>query len=244
VQLGYGYENTLVRLQQNVSTQVLNFTNEHGSHFGQVDLIAGASRDSRDKAIFPTSGTLNTIGANLYMPAGAGSLKYYTLGYSGKWYYPLTESFIAVAKGQLGYGTGFGGAKDFPYFKNYFAGGIDSVRGYLANTLGPRDSNQKPTGGNELVTATAGLVFPNYISENFRTTVFVDAGNVYNSYNNRSEGGTASGPLRYSAGIEGDWLTMFGLIDVSLAKPLNRQTRHGINDDQEIPQFSLGANFG
>lgn len=244
IQLGYGYENTDLHLTNSVSQQVQSFVNTHGRHFSQIDLISGISRDSRDKAIFPTRGALNSLGFNIYVPGGNGSLRYYTAGYSGKVYLPITNLFIATAKAQVGYGNAFNGVTNFPLFKNYYAGGIDSVRGYLGNTLGPRDSQGKPTGGNLMTTAGLGLIFPNYISDNFRTSVFVDGGNVYNTFNNRNYGGTGSGPLRYSAGVEGAWLTMFGLIDVSVAKPLNRKVRNGNNDDIEPFQFSLGANFG
>ncbi len=246
VQLGYGIEDTLLTLQNQVSTQVQNFVNAHGRQFVQGDLISGISRDSRDKAIFPTRGSLDTLGFNVYAPL-VGGLTYYTASIGSKWYFPLNDSFIFTARGQVGYGNSFNGntALNFPFFKNYYAGGFDTVRGFLGGSLGPKDSLQKPTGGNELATASIAMIFPNYISDNFRTSVFMDAGNVYNSFDNRPIGGTASGPLRYSMGIEGDWLTMLGLIDVSLAKPINRQHGAGhIADDVEPFQFSLGANFG
>lgn len=242
VQLGYGYERTLVQLNRDptsVSNQVNDFVNRHGSSFQQFQLMAGISRDSRDKSIFPTRGVLQTLGLNLYLPI-SGGLKYYTTAYNAKVYVPLNENFILTAKGTLAYGAGFNGAKDFPFFKNYYAGGPDSVRGYEGNSLGPKDSQGKASGGNALATASLGLIFPNYISENFRTSLFVEGGNVYNTYNNRSLGGTGSGSIRYSTGIDGAWLTPFGLIDVMLSKPLNRQP----GDRQEIFQFSLGANFG
>jgi outer membrane protein insertion porin family len=91
-----------------------------------------------------------------------------------------------------------------------------------------------------LADASIGLIFPNHVSDNLRTTFFLDGGNVYNSFDNRIYDGTASGSLRYSMGIEADWLTPMGLIDVSLAKPLNLQA----GDNQQIFQFALGANFG
>jgi len=242
LQLGYGYENTMVNLHTEypTSTQVANFVNNHGRHFEQGYLIAGISRDGRDKAIFPTRGTLNTLGLDVFLPATGRSLKYYTFAYNGKWYQPLTKSFIATVRGDLAYGNGFAGPLDFPFFKNFYAGGIGSVNGYEGNTLGPKDSNGNPSGGNLLTTAQLGLIFPNYISDNLRTAVFIDGGNVYNTYNNRTQGGTASGQLRYGAGIEADWLSPLGLVDVSLAKPLNSQP----GDDERIFQFSLGANFG
>src|SRR3990167_3514320 len=244
LQFGYGYEETLIRLSSvstNISQQVQQFVSRYGRHFQQLNLIAGLSRDSRDKAIFPTQGALQTLSANVYLPLNGNSLKFYTLGYNGRWYYPLSDKFIAIAKGDLGYGSAFNGAQNYPFFKNFYAGGIESVRGYTGNTLGPRDSTGNPSGGNMLVDGGVGLVFPNYISDSVRTMLFVDAGNVYNSAGNARFSGIRTGSLlRYSTGIELDWLSPLGVIDLSLAKALNPAR----GDDTESFQFSLGANFG
>lgn len=240
LQLGYGYEQTLIRLSHNVSQQVQAFVDDHGRHYQQADLIAGLSRDSRDKAIFPTMGAMQTVSANLYLPVTGASLKYYTLGYNGQWYHPITEKFIATARGDLGYGTAFSGAQNYPFFKNFYAGGMGSVRGYEANSLGPNDSNGDPTGGNFLADGSLGIIFPNYISDNLRTTAFVDGGNVYNTFSNRKYNGTASGGPRYACGLEADWLTPLGLIDLSVAKALNSKP----GDNTKLFDFSLGANFG
>ena len=99
----------------------------------------------------------------------------------------------------------------------------------------------QPFGANMLADASINLIFPNYISDNLRTSVFVDGGNVYSSSSNLRFGGgsTNSGPVRYSTGVEADWITPFGPIALSLAQPLNRH-----NGDRTEPfQFSLGANF-
>lgn len=240
LQLGYGYENTLVHLHHNPSNQVTDFIEDHGSHFQQLDIITGFSRDSRDRYLFPTRGMVHTVGANFYFPLTDGSLKYYLLDYNTKWYQPITNRFITVARGEVGYGNSFsGGAENYPFFKNFYAGGIDSVRGYYGNILGPRDNNNKSTGGNFLVEGSVGLIFPNYISDNLRTTAFVDAGNVYDTFDNEEFGGSGSGPVRFSVGIAADWLTPMGMIDLSLAKALN--PREGT---EEPFQFALGANFG
>ncbi len=240
LQLGYGYEQTLIRLSNTVSQQVHAFVHDHGRHYQQVDLIAGLTRDSRDKAIFPTIGAVQTVSANLYAPLASTSLRYYTLGYNGRWYHPIAGKFIATARGDVGYGTSFSGAQSYPFFKNFYAGGMDSVRGYEANSLGPNDSNGDPTGGNLLADASVGIIFPNHISDNLRTTAFFDGGNVYNTYNNRKYNGTGSGGPRYAYGLEADWLTPLGLIDLSVAKALN--PRRG--DNTKLFDFSLGANFG
>ena len=144
-------------------------------------------------------------------------------------------------KANLGYGNGLHGIHDFPLYKNNFSGGIDSVRGYEGFSLGPKDSRGIPMGGNILTNASVGIIFPNYISETLRTSVFVDAGNVYTSLNNRAYGfySSDSGPLRYSTGIEVDWFSSFGPIELSLAKTLNKRP----GDRGDAFQFALGANF-
>lgn len=253
-QIGYGYEGTLVTLNQNnntpISGQVNDFVTRNGRHFQQLDIITGVSRDSRDKGIFPTAGMLHSLSATLYAPVTNNALKYYNIGYDTKIYFPLTDKFITLTKASLGYGSSFnGGAKNYPFFKNFYLGGIGSLPGYAGNSLGPKDSNYNSTGGNMLVNGSFGLIFPNYISDNLRTDIFVAGGNVYNTFDNRSLGGTASGHIRTSTGLEVTWLSPMGPIDVSVAKAINpiraKQDQTGrLSDDEQLFDFSLGANFG
>lgn len=242
VYAGATYENILLSIVGNkASNQVKSFVASHGRHFQQADFKLGYSRNSLDKAIFPTRGVFQSLFLNAYAPLDGNSLSFYTLDYSSRWYQPLSDQFIFLSKANLGYGNGFKGASNYPFFKNYYAGGIDTVRGYQGFTLGPRDSNFMAYGGNILATASVSLIFPNYLSDNLRTSVFFDAGNVYSSLNNRSFGGqsTNSGPIRYSTGIEADWLTPFGPIQLSLAQPIKRRP----HDERETFQLALGANF-
>lgn len=255
---GADYQNILIKLNRhpnNISNQVNSFINRHGRRYQELDFKLGYSRDSRDRAIFPTRGMIHSFFFDGYAPLDHDSLTFYTLSYQAKWYQPLTEQFILLTRGDLGYGNARHGARNFPFFKNFYAGGIDTVRGYQTYTLGPRDSLDQAYGGNFLVDASIGLIFPNYISESLRTVLFVDAGNVYTTYNNRQFGcqtqtgrngrsmttcSTNSGPIRFSAGLEVDWMTPFGAIQLSLAKPLNARIPP---DEKEPFQFALGANF-
>jgi outer membrane protein insertion porin family len=242
-ELGYGYQNTMLNVPQNpnyVSTMVSDFVNRHGRHFAQFSLSAGLSRDSRDKAIFPTRGARQALGVNVFIPAVNGSLRYYTMNYAAAWYHPLVKQYLMTIRGAMGYGNSFSNGIDYPFYKNFYAGGIDSVRGFSGNTLGPKDSLNNPTGGNFLADASVGIILPSYFSDNIRTTAFLDTGNVWQTYDNRSLGGTGTGPLRYSAGVQVEWLSMMGPIDVSLARAIH--VRPG--DSLEAFQFSLGANFG
>jgi outer membrane protein insertion porin family len=239
---GLSVSSTLVSLiPGNVSNQVNSFVTQNGRRYDEADLKLGYSRDSRDKAIFPTRGLLQSAFVDLYAPVTSSGVSFYTLNYQGKYYLPLSQEFIILTKGNLGYGNGFHGLNDFPFFKNYYAGGIDSVRGYRVFTLGPQDSRGYAYGANMLVDASIALIFPNYLTESLRTSVFFDIGNVYASRDNSSFGGqsTNSGPLRMGAGIEADWLTPLGPVQLSIAKPLNLRP----GDTRDAFQFALGANF-
>ncbi len=241
--LGLSYQNLLVHLQGGTpSNQVLTYIDNHGRHSQVADFKIGLSRDGRNRAIFPTRGTFQTLFLDVFAPLDRQSVGFYTLNYAGRAYQPIWEDkFILMLKGNLGYGTAFSGSQNFPFFRNFYAGGIDSVRAYQAYTLGPKDSRYKAFGGNMLADASINLIFPNYITDNLRTSFFLDAGNVYTSYSNLQFGGasTNAGPIRYSAGVEADWITPFGPVSISFGQPLN--SRKG--DVVERFQFNLGANF-
>lgn len=248
---GLSYQNlnlTLSDNPNNISNQVATFVANHGRHYQEADFKLGISRDSRDRSIFPTRGSVQSAYVDAFAPLGAGSVAFYMLNYSGRTYVPISGPFILMGRANLGYGNGFRGFEDYPFFKNYYAGGIDSVRGYQGYTLGPKDSTGHSMGANMLVNASIAMIFPNYLTDSLRTSVFVDGGNVYSSINNRDKFGglsTNSGPPRYSVGVEADWLTPFGPIQLSLAKPLNPHNSQNsrLGDEREIFQFSLGANF-
>lgn len=243
------YQNTLIKLitKGGISNQVNTFVTNHGRHFQELDLRIGYTRNSFDRAIFPTKGTKHSLFLDAFAPLDSNSLSFYILNYHGKWYQPITGDFIALSSADFGYGNGINGVKDYPFFRNFFAGGIGSVRGFQPLTLGPRDSTGsngsagKAYGGNMLIDGSIGLIFPNHISDNLRTSVFVDGGNVYSTTNNRNFGGssTNSGPIRFSYGLEFDWLTPFGPIELVLAKPINNRK----GDDTRLFDFAIGANF-
>ena len=230
VQVGYGYQNTLIHVLSGASQQVTSFTNQHGRHYQQFDVMAGFSRDSRDKVIFPTRGMFQSVGLDAFLPLD-GQLRYFTGSYNNRWYLPLSDNFILTTRGVLAYGNAFNGV--LSPFSRTFAGALTQCM-LSSNSLGPKDSNQKPIGGNLLGTVSAEIF--NYISDSVRTTVFVDAGNVYNTYSNRQFNGSGSGPLRYSTGLQVDWLTPFGMIAVSLSKPINvyhNRTNSSYSDQEE-----------
>lgn len=190
-------------------------------------------RDSRDSALVPTVGRYQR--ANLEI-APTGSLKYYRAVYQHQWFKPLFRNVTLALNGEIDYGRGFAG-KPFPVFKNFYAGGIGSVRGYEGSSLGPLASNGDPLGGASRIIANAELQFPFPGSGSDRTLrwfTFFDAGNVF------AEGQKIQvSELRYAAGIGISWVSPIGPLKLSYGLPL--KSKEG--DRKQNFQFQLGTGF-
>lgn len=237
---GYGYEYLDVK-NNTPSTQTTAFINEHGSHFNNVKITMGWSHNTFDRAIFPTKGFNQYVGGEAGVPLLPNSLNYYRLNYDATLYQPIWKGVIVALNTNWGYGNGYDGYSDLPFFKNFYAGGIGTVRGYQGNTLGPKDSNGNPTGGNVLATGSFNLIVPNPISERVRTALFFDAGNVYQDSLDLSQ-------LRLSTGIEVDWMSPLAPIRFSLARAINPHSTiapvYGpVQDQPDLFQFAVGASF-
>jgi outer membrane protein insertion porin family len=232
-----GYDRVRLFINQGASKQVRLFIAEYGSKFEIIKGTLGWSRSTYDSAIFPLRGWKQFLGVEVGFPLGRSSLDYYKISYSTAYYHPIVSKFVFHARAQVGYGNGYANTHQLPFFKNFYAGGIESVRGYEDNTLGPRDSNGEPIGGNILATGTVGLIFPNPFPDQLRTSIFVDAGNVFHNdidlRPNRLEG------VRTSAGLQFEWISPMGPIIFTFSKALNP----GKYDETKIFQFSLGTSF-
>ncbi len=215
-----------------------------------VNLTSAWSHDGYDRAIFPTRGYSHSLSGSVALPGGGTNVSYYKLDYTGRVYQPLGKGFIASVRGEVGYGAGLLGTQYLPFYQNFGAGGIGvpgAVRGYEGFSIGPRtlnsDGSESTIGGNTMTVGSFELIIPTPLTpDSFRVTTFMDAGNVYN-WNGGAPAatntGSGSGPIRYSAGIQGQWQTPMGQIIFSLAKPLNEQP----GDISEVFQFSAGTSF-
>lgn len=249
VQFGVGYQHTSLNFGTTPSWELMNFINNKkgAKSYNQLFVTTGWTRNTFNKPIFPTQGINQNINLQVSLPAGGTPLKYYKLNFDTRYYRPLNRYFTFTAQAGVGYGNGYGGEKGLPFFQNYYAGGIGfggAVRGYASNSLGPIDSQRNPIGGNMLTYANMGVVFPNFINDNVRTTAFVDAGNVYNTRIIRPEPPAPSnqhaGPIRYSAGLAVDWrMQMLGILNFSVAKGLNQRP----GDQMQFFQFTFGTAF-
>lgn len=235
IRLAFGYENTQLNIDEsNTIQRYQDFVDKEGDSFDTFSLTLGWSRDSRNNSVLPTRGMSQSVTAEVTVPIG--TLKYYKLRYKQNWYHPLSESFTLALSGDLGYADSYGD-NDLPFFENYYAGGIRSVRGYKSNTLGLKEDGEA-LGGNLLVTAGAEIIFPvpflKKALKSFRLSAFIDAGNVYDVSQNFE-----TDLLRYSTGISAIWISPFGAMSFSVARPFNQQE----DDETEAFQFSLGSTF-
>lgn len=229
------FNQTTLKTTGRTAKEIFDFIDKFGKDYSVVTASLGWIRDNRDRAVFPTRGGRQSV--SLLGSVPFGELKYYKVQYQGQYFFPWTKDLVFALRGNAAYGDGYGSTDTLPFFENFFAGGVQSVRGFRQNTLGPRDSRNNPFGGAVKLVGGADLFFPvpfldEELKSAFRLGAFFDAGNVFK---NRPQ----LGDLRYSAGISAQWLSPFGPLEVSLAKALNAKSQ----DDEQVFQFSFGAGF-
>jgi len=241
LRLNLDYANTKIKTNDNTSEEVNTFIEENGDQYGNYLLSVGWTHDTLNRAIFANQGGFQTISALASMPFS--DLSYYKASIRAQHYFPIAKDLTFMLNGEVAYGDGYGSTKDLPFYENYYAGGPQSVRGFMANTLGPRDHppagfTPRAFGGSRKLVGTAELLFPvpflkEDLSKSVRLGAFFDAGNVFaNSYD--------LGELRYSTGLSAKWLSPFGALTFSVAQPLNDKTPP---DQVQRFQFSFGSGF-
>jgi outer membrane protein insertion porin family len=204
----------------------------------------GWAHDSRDNVLFPNRGTLQRLTGDVGLPGL--DLQYYKINYQHVWYKDFTKSLTLMLNGELGYAGNYGGGA-FPFYKNFYAGGVNSVRGFDTSSLGPSaiDTNADGTtynyfsGGTRRVVGNAELFFPVPMlkdNKQLKLSAFLDGGTVWGG---DSLGKGAGEYLRFSTGMGISWYSPFGPIKLVLAKPLNEKT----GDKTQMLQFQMGSQF-
>jgi outer membrane protein insertion porin family len=239
ISLGLTYEQTSLTTTATSGTQ-FNFVNTFGEDNDTVRLDTSWARDTRDNILFPTRGMMQRVAGEVGTPLG--SLQYYKLSFQHQQYFPLSRSFTLMLNGEVGIGGGLSG-KPLPFFKNFYAGGTSSVRGFENGTLGPKDGNEDALGGDKRVVGNAELFFPLpglKDDQSLRMSAFVDVGATFgpNDANGLYQN-FAFDDLRYSAGVAVLWVSPLGPLKFSLAQPLVSKT----GDQEEVFQFTLGNTF-
>jgi outer membrane protein insertion porin family len=232
IQYGIGLEQTNISINSNSPLYYLDYVNAFGDSSVAIPATVGWVRDGRDSYLYPTTGVFQKAYAEIGLPGG--NLLYARTSYQYQRYFPLSRDYTLMANGQLGVGDGYGG-KIMPFFKNFFAGGVGSLRGYKLNTVGPLDSQGFPRGGDRQILGNLEVLYPFPGLRNdhsVRLSNFVDAGQV-------SNGSFQFGSLRYSTGVALTWISPMGPLKISLAKALS----HYKADHHQFLQFTFGGLF-
>jgi outer membrane protein insertion porin family len=249
---GFTYENLELSSGTYDSKEVREFVTDNGNLFDVVSANVNWVQSTLNRGIFATRGTMQRFSVDLALP-GSG-LEYYKITYKGQYLRGLYGPLTLKLRADFGYGDSYGGTSTMPFFKNFYGGGFGSVRGFKKNTLGPQDTpsantqyydDPDPIGGNVQVEMGAEVIFPLPFLKDQRSvqsSLFFDVGNIFNTKCGEGQVNCFkpdAGELRYSVGIGATWLSGFGPITFSLAKPLNSNDI----DDTEVFQFSLGNQF-
>jgi len=229
---------TIVGLTPQVIINYLDTVGHYTFKTQHIDL--SWAKDTRNSFFAPTRGTYQRFGAFVALPGS--TQEYYKLSYTFERYWPLSSYLILRTAFDLGYGNGYGNASanGLPFFENYYAGGVNSVRGFKDNTLGPfalatGSTFQQPLGGAVKTTGSIETFFPRLInSDQARLSTFVDFGNVYSK-----PGDFSFNTLRASVGVALQWRAPIGPIIISFAEPIRKEP----GDQPEHLQFTFGSSF-
>ncbi|MDH2915962.1 MAG: outer membrane protein assembly factor BamA [Gallionella sp.] len=232
---GLALENTTIGLTSISPQRFIDYINMFGVTNQNVLGTIAWSRDTRDSAINTTDGATQRASIEASLPISGQ--KYYKLNYTQQLFHPLNHNFTLRLNGDIGVAGGYDGDL-LPFFKNFYAGGTGSVRGFDYSSLGPRDLNGYALGGDRRVIGNAEILFPFPGMEkekSVRLSTFIDGGAVYGA----SSLVPASIGMRYSYGLGITWFSPAGPIQLSWASPLNSQPQ----DKLQNFQFSIGGMF-
>jgi outer membrane protein insertion porin family len=176
------------------------------------------------------------VRASLEAGLPGGTLKYYKLTQQLQWYYPISRTFTLQLNGEVGVADGMGG-KPLPFYKNFYAGGAGSVRGFDSYSLGPVDSEGAFLGGTKRLVGNAEVLFPvpgTGVDRSMRLGLFLDTGQVFGADEKMS-----LSELRYSTGLSFNWNSPMGPLRLSYGLPLNAKP----GDRKQHVQFQFGQVF-
>jgi outer membrane protein insertion porin family len=231
--IGAGVERTQIVPGTEIPAAYLDYAERFGYTSNSVPLTLGWARDDRDSALTPTRGRYHRFAGEMGV---AGDARYARADLQLQQYLPLNKQYTLAFNGELGWGVGMSG-RPFPVFKNFYSGGLGSVRGFTQGTLGPRDITGASIGGSKKITLNAEVVTPFPGAGNDRTLRlfgFVDVGNVFGE-----QDPVRAADLRASTGVGLSWLSPIGPLRIAIAQPFRKQP----GDKIQKFQFQIGTSF-
>ncbi|MEY3518111.1 MAG: hypothetical protein RLZ89_971 [Pseudomonadota bacterium] len=228
------FEQTRITTGANMPNAYTTYIKEFGATSQSIPLSVGWARDSRDSVLAPSKGRLVRLNGEV----GVGDLRYYRNNAQFQEFFPLGKKYTLAVNAEVGYGDGLNG-KNFPVFKNYYAGGLGSVRGFQQGSLGPQDTGCTstvwcPIGGSKKVLLNTEFYVPFPGVGNDRTLrlySFVDVGNVFDTIE--------LDEMRSSFGLGLSWISPVGPLRFAVAKPIRKFE----GDRMQSFQFQIGTSF-
>lgn len=232
-----GFEKVEIITASGVSERILERLERDGDDYLLWRARLAFTHDSRNRVIMAEEGRRHRLSFDIALPGS--DLEYFRSTYEGQELFRLSEDYTLSLSSGIGYGSAYGKTEDLPFFEHFFAGGIDTVRGFRASSLGPDDGvpNFDPFGGAFRTIASAELFFPApFAADNrsLRMSGFVDAGQVFESIQKFS-----GDEIRVSAGLALNWISPVGALSFSYGIPLRDQSQ----DRRQEVQFKLGSGF-
>ncbi len=232
--VGANFEQTTINPGSNLPNTYIDFAQKFGYTSNSAPLTLGWARDGRDSALVPTNGQLQRFNADVSF---AGDVRYVRTSYQFQQYIPITKKYTFAFNTDLGYGQGLSG-RPYPIFKNFYVGGLGSVRGFEQSTLGPSDTlNSIYLGGSKKIVINAELNAPFPGAGNDRTLrmfAFTDVGRAFGEHE-----AVTTKELRASMGLGLSWISPMGPLRFSYAIPVRKQSMDKI---QQL-QFQIGTSF-
>jgi outer membrane protein insertion porin family len=219
----------------------IDFVNKFGNPTETYTAGLVWGRDNRDSSYYPTKGGTTRVSGEYTLPGS--DLRYYRLNFSRQHFVPLSRDYTLWLNADYSHGGGIGD-KELPFYKNYYGGGVGSVRGFKTASLGPCDtvdfvctSAAERLGGNRKLVGSLEVLAPmpgTGLDRSVRIAAFIDAGQIWGKSQK-----VDLGDLRYSAGLGLAWFSPIGPMKFSYAVPLRVQA----GDKEERFQFQLGSAF-
>jgi len=235
ISVGLSYDRTSIDILDDSPQRYKDFVEKFGDSNSTLLASAGWATDRRDSFIYPTRGNMHRLFGEMSLPGG--NLRFFKINYQYQHFFPLSQTFTLALNTEVGLGNGYGG-QDLPFYKNFFAGGIGSVRGFEASSIGPRDAvTDESIGGNRRAVGSLELLFPlpgaGY-NKSLRLGWFLDAGQVWEKGEK-----IKLGDMRFSTGLSVAWSSPLGPLKFSFGQPFNKKPE----DRVQRFQFQLGTAF-
>lgn len=236
VYLGIGADRTRIIPGTLLPTVYQDFANEFGYSSTALPLSIGWSRDTRDSALVPSTGKV--IRASGEWSVG-GDLRYARGTAQYQQYFPISRKVTAAFSSDISLGAGTNGLS-YPVFKNYYSGGLGSVRGFEQGSLttaAQRAGGVTATGGTKKITFNGELLAPLPGGGNDRTLRvygFVDAGGIYGA-----DESIQLADMRSSFGVGISWISPVGPLRLAFARPITKFD----GDKIQGIQFQIGTTF-